>query len=252
MFLALDIGNSSVKAGLFDGSELTGTFRLEADATASVPAYRYSLRSRLDGQTPAYIGLSSVVPGLTRTLTAALRQEFMVLPEVVSVDRALPFEIAYQTPHTLGLDRLAGAAGAWSRFSAQDRPLVVVDAGTAVNVEVVRLQDGRAIYEGGTISPGLRLGLSALKRGTAQLPEVPAKLPRRLIGQTTKKALQAGSVTTFVDGVAGLVRRLDDRLGGHAFIIATGGDAPLLTRHISRFDAHEPHLVLHGVRALLA
>lgn len=250
LLLTLDIGNTAIKGGLFDGSALTRTFRMATDTVASVPAYRHALRHHLDGAEIERVGLVSVVPAVTGLLAEAAQAETMRLPLIVSHRLTLPFAMGYETPDTLGTDRIAAAAGAWTlyRDDAPDRPLVVVDAGTAVTLEVVSA-DG--VFLGGTIGAGPDLVRRALARGTAQLPEVEARLPRRAIGRSTKEALQAGLMWPFLDGVRSLLARAADELGAEPLVIATGGWSELLAEHTEAVDHVEPDLVLHGVRALL-
>jgi type III pantothenate kinase len=249
--LALDIGNTAIKGGLFEGVDLRRTFRLETDPAASVPAYRHALRHHLDGVDVERVGVASVVPPVAALVTEAVRAETMRLPLAVSHHLPLPFEMGYETPETLGTDRIAAAAGAWAlyRDDAPERPLVVVDAGTAVTLEVVSA-DG--VFLGGTIGAGPDLVRRALAGGTAQLPEVDARLPRRAIGRSTKEALQAGLMWPFLDGVRGLLARTTDELGAAPLVVATGGWSELLAAHVEAVDHVEPDLVLHGVRALLA
>lgn len=251
VLLALDIGNTAIKGGLFDGATLRRTFRLTTDPAASVPAYRHALRHHLDGVQIDGIGIASVVPAVGACVTEAARAETMRLPLVVSHRSPLPFAMGYETPETLGTDRIAAAAGAWTRYhdDAPGRPLVVVDAGTAVTLEVVSA-DG--VFLGGTIGAGPDLIRRALARGTAQLPEVDARLPRRAIGRSTKEALQAGLMWPFLDGVRGLLARTTDELGADPLVVATGGWGELLATHVDAVDHVEPDLVLHGVRALMA
>ncbi len=250
MILALDIGNTAVKGGLFDGSDLARTFRLTTDPTASVPAYRHALRSHLDGTEVERIGIASVVPAVTERVAEAVRAETLRVPLRVTPSLTLPFDMGYRTPETLGMDRLAAATGAWSlyRKEAPDQPLVVVDAGTAVTVEVVSADD---IFLGGSIGAGPDLTRRALARGTAQLPEVQPTVPRHAIGRSTNEALHAGIMLPFLDGVRGLLARIADELGAEPLVIATGGWSTLLAGHIDRIDHTEPHLVLYGVRSLL-
>lgn len=253
MWLTLDIGNTAVKGGLFDGDRLVRSFRLASRPDASVPAYRHSLRAHLQDDVVERVGLASVVPALTRTLAEAVRQEKMVLPEAVHAGMTLPFEMGYRTPETLGADRLAAATAGYLRYGrAEDgaaRAVIVVSAGTAVAYDVV---DAGGTYRGGAIGCGPQLARDALARGTAQLPEARLDLPRRPIGRSTRKSLQSGVMFGFIDGAAGMIRRLRRQVRGPAVVVATGGWSALLGEQLKTVDHVEPTLVLHGVRALLA
>ena len=249
MTLALDIGNTAVKGGLFDGRDLVRTFRFATDPAASVPAYRHALRHHLDGAEVQRTGIASVVPAVTERLAEAVQAETLGLPLVIRHTLTLPFAMGYKTPETLGTDRIALAAGAQACYRARHSgPLVVVDAGTAVNVEVLSADD---VYLGGTIGAGPDLIRRALTGGTAQLPDVKPRLPRRAIGRSTQEALQAGILFPFLDGVRGLLGRIADELDGEPLVVATGGWGALLAEHVPAIDHAEPHLVLHGVQALL-
>ena len=114
--LALDVGNSRIKCALFAGTEIELAFEMGSDPTASVAAYRHTLRQRIGQRIPAAAGMSSVVPALTDLLVDAVRSDFMVLPELVSTSLTLPIEIDYSPPESLGADRLAAACAAESRY----------------------------------------------------------------------------------------------------------------------------------------
>ncbi len=248
--LTLDIGNTAVKGGLFEGPDLVRTFRMATDPAASVPAYRHALRSHLAGAEVERVGLASVVPAVTARAAEAARAETLRPPLLVRPSLALPFEMGYATPETLGADRLAAAAGAWVQYGGgvPARPLVVVDAGTAVTVEVV---GAGGVFLGGAIGAGPDLVRRALAGGTAQLPEVDATVPQRAIGRSTTEGLQAGVMLPFLDGVRGLLARVAAELGTEPLVIATGGWGGLLAAHLDAVAHVEPDLVLHGVRVLL-
>ncbi|MEM9997854.1 MAG: type III pantothenate kinase [Bacteroidota bacterium] len=256
MFLALDLGNSSAKVGLFEDAappEATPTF---AFALKSVSEAR--LRSALaDADVSPHAitaaGLCSVVPRQTVRAVKTVEAVCGTTPNEVRADGVLPIALAYETPHTLGADRIAAAAAAHvlhgCAASDTPRPVVVIDAGTAVTLEVV---DAGGTYLGGAILPGLRLQRTALARGTAQLPAVPPVAPPSAIGRSTTTALQSGIVLGLLGAIDGLLDRIARELATAPFVVATGGSAPLLARHLGRIDALAPHLVLQGVRLLTA
>lgn len=240
-FLALDVGNTTVKAAVWDGawSEVT---RFPSD-DASVEVWMARL-GKLAGEVGAS-GLCSVVPRLTPPLVDVLTALTGATPLVVSVDLPLPFRMAYATPHTLGTDRLAAAVAAHAL--ARGGPVIALDAGTTLTTEVVSAEPA---YLGGAILPGPDLLRRSLARGTGQLPEVPwpdAVLP---VGDSSVGAIQAGLGVLVVDGVAGLLHRTQAALSGEALVIATGGWAGWLAERIPEVDRVEPTLVLDGVRIL--
>ena len=250
-FLALDIGNSSVKAAVWDG-EWSAVSRWSSGlppGTTRLPASAAVWRGRLALlPTAARVGIASVVPRLTETLERAARDTTGTEPVRVSADLPLPFRMGYRTPGTLGADRLAAAVAAHTL--AGGRAVVAVDAGTAVTLEAVtaRSPDGPA-YLGGAILPGPDLLMRTLARDTGQLPDVPWAVPASPVGGSTAEAIQTGLAVLLADGVAGLVRRTVEAVGGDALVVATGGWAPWLAEHV-HIDRVVPTLVLDGIRQL--
>jgi len=240
MTLAFDIGNSATKVALFKGYRLLRAQRLP---TLSISA----LTEFLAGAACDATGVCSVVPARNTVVLALLAE--MVLPRPVEICAAspLPFKIAYETPDTLGSDRLAAAAGASALLDKADS-FITLDAGTAVTVEVVM----NGVFLGGSIGPGPRLMGRALADGTAQLPDVEAAMPPKAIGRTTADAIRAGVMIPFIDGTSGLLDRVVAEVGADVPVLATGGWAPFLAEYLPRIGRVEPHLVLHGVNAIVA
>ncbi|PAP76240.1 type III pantothenate kinase [Rubrivirga marina] len=242
-FLALDAGNSSVKAAVWNGA-WGETVRFPADdAPAEVWAARLgSVAGRAEAG-----GIASVVPDLTPVLAEAVERLTGTAPVVVSVDLPLPFRLAYATPRTLGTDRLAAAVGAHAL--AEGRAVIALDAGSAITTEVVTSEPA---YLGGAILPGPDLLRRSLARDTRQLPDVPWPDVPRPIGDSTVSAIQAGLGALVLDGVAGLLRRTRDALGGNALVLATGGWGVWLAERLPEVDRVEPYLVHDGIRRLAA
>lgn len=257
MWLTLDLGNTTTKGGLFDGSELRRTFAIPADLTPDAAAWAEVLKPRLWDDAVTRIGVASVVPKRQGDLLNALGGIGDVPVLVVSHQLPLPVRMAYQTPRTLGTDRLAAALGAAAQhgFDGETGPrtLIVVDAGTAITYDVMRYDDEAAcwVFEGGAIGAGPVLVRDSLRRGTAQLPEVEAEAPPSAIGRTTREALQAGILFGFLDAASGMLRRLRAELEADPYVVATGGWGSLLAEHLPVHTV-DPHLVLCGIRTVMA
>lgn len=251
MLLALDIGNSAVKAGLFEDDELIRVTSVDPPASSWPPASRHwreALAAFLDDSTVDWIGLVSVVPPRTESVTTAVRSLTEGPVTSVHLDMPLPFTLNYETPDTLGMDRLAAAAAGWVGYGRESpQSVLVVDAGTAVNYEVIH-RDG--IYQGGAIAAGPALTREALRAGTAQLPTVPLTFPEQPVGQSTRTALQTGLMGGLVDSVRGMRGRLAQPLPDSPRLVLTGGWSRLLADHLDAEVQHAPHLVLRGVRLL--
>lgn len=252
MLLALDLGNSTVKAGLFEEDGLIRVTSIEPPETSSedqnVRHWQEALTSFLDGCAIDRTGLVSVVPARTEAVTRAVQSLTGTPITSVHPRMALPFGLDYETPDTLGTDRLAAAAAAWICYGRDgSQSVLVVDAGTAVNYEVIH-RDG--IYQGGAIAAGPGLIRTALQAGTAQLPDVSLTLPDSPVGPSTQTALQSGIMGGLIDSVHGMTDRLAQPLPDSPRLVLTGGWGRLLADHLDAEVQHAPHLVLRGVRLL--
>jgi len=256
MLLTLDIGNSAMKGGCFDGDELVRVFSVsdgptDVEESSAAAAWRDALAPHLPDAPIEQVGLASVVPATAGAVTDALTALTGASVTSVQPSMPLPFELAYETPDTLGADRLAAAAAGWALFGRSASPpqsVLVVDAGTAVTFEVIH-RDG--IYGGGTIGAGPTLIREALQSGTAQLPAVPLELPNEPVGRSTQAALRSGIMWHLVDSVRGMTDRLAATLPDEPRIVLTGGWGTLLADHLDDPTHHAPHLVLHGIRLLV-
>ena len=240
MHLVIDIGNSSAKVGLWDGLAVVKSTRMEADSDA--------LEEFLGGTVVSAAGAVSVVPGENKAWGVVVRAAARLPLRFFDHTSSLPVEIGYETPHTLGADRIAAAVGGFLDPMRQaGQTTIVVDAGTALNMEIVT-PDGQ--YPGGIIAPGPELLRSSLRAGTAQLPLVELIAPQELVGRSTDEAMRSGILWGFRETVAGLIARVHEG-AGEPFVVATGGWAPWLSENVPAIDVVRPHLVLRGVAALL-
>ena len=252
MWLTLDIGNSAVKGGFFEDDRLIDSFRIPLHGEGEEGSWQAGFETQVQGRSITRAALTSVVPAETPDVVALVERLTGVRAEVIHHQMRLPFTLAYETPQTMGVDRLAAAAAAWILYGHPDTPtprsVVALDAGTAVTYEVV---DRTGVFRGGTIGAGPRLIRKALARGTAQLPAVPLDLPPTPIGRSTQEALQAGIMYAFLDSVCGMLDRIGQTLGERPFVVATGGWRDVLNTHLDAVDHVDPHLVLHGIRVLM-
>lgn len=250
MWLTLDIGNSRTKGGLFSDEGCLETF--DVATPLEVVGWQATLRSELGGAAITRAGLTSVVPDRTSGAVEAIDKLYGHSALVVTPWLHLPFSLGYATPETLGTDRLAAAAAAWARYGP-DRPVVALDAGTALTYEVVT---ARGIYLGGIIAPGPHILRDALADGTAQLPSVELSGSPVLVGRSTREALRSGILHGFLDSVKGMLERLEGELANAPnvpppVVVATGGWGAWLAERLDRIHHVDPHLVLYGICELL-
>jgi type III pantothenate kinase len=251
MLLAIDVGNTNIVLGVFDGETLVESWRLQtlrertSDELGLLVDGLFS-HSRIERVQIDGIILGSVVPPLTPTILAMAERYFGV--KALTVDPAVNagMPILYENPWEVGADRIVNSVAAYEKFGrGSNRPLIVVDFGTATTLDAV---SANGEYLGGAICPGVQISADALFQRAARLPRIDVRKPRRIVGQTTVAAMQSGLFYGYVGMVEGLVRRMGAELGGNAICVATGGLAPVIAPETSLIEHIDPDLTLHGLR----
>ena len=249
LLLAIDIGNTSITIGVYDGPDLSTRLRMATDADRPAAEYARDLADQLchHGVEPQQIGgaaISSTVPVLDAVFGSVCRDSFGCEPLVVGADMQTGIPIRCDDPHEVGADRILHAVAALARHSP---PLIVVDLGTALVLDAVSAEGD---YLGGTIAPGIGIASEALFARAAKLPCVRIERPRMegVIGRNTRHSMQSGIVYGYAEMVCGMVRRLKAEIGAHAKVIATGGYAHLIADAACCIDAIEDDLNLEGLR----
>lgn len=249
LLLAIDVGNTNVMLGIFEGSNLNHHWRLATSVSrtsdeAWIVFKALCQSSKVDTRQIKGVAISSVVPDLTSVFIEMSKAHFNVIPFEIRADTAPSLKIHYRDPLAVGADRICNAVAGYRKYSG---PLIIVDFGTATTFDVVNRQGE---YLGGIITPGIELAGKILHQSAARLPKVPLDFPERVIGNTTEQSIQAGLLFGAVDKMEGLCRRIWDELGDRGKIIATGGLSPIIAEHTRIIDAVEPFLVLEGLRIL--
>ena len=249
MLLALDVGNTHVVGGLFEGDRLHTSWRLNTVASATADellvmwsgllASRGITTTQLEGAC-----LASVVPAATPGYQQLLGEALGLKTVVVAVGIDLGLEVQVTNPTEAGADRIANALAARERHG---RPAIVVDVGTTTNFDVVSAEGN---YIGGALAPGVTASMEALAGRAAKLFRVPLTKPPAAIGRDTMTAMQSGAVFGYVGLVEGLIDRIRRELGGSALTVATGGLSRLIAPETDRIDRVDSDLTLHGIRLI--
>ena len=237
MNFTIDIGNTRTKTGVFDGEHLIDFRVWEAPSAEDFLAYLQKKEIR----SIAWLASGRV----QKEWVAALESRYPCTQLTAST--ALPFKNLYQTPQTLGKDRLAAVAGSWVSFPQIN--CLIVNAGTCVTYDFL---DGNGNYHGGSITPGLRMRFRALHEQTAQLPLVEtAELNNLLVGFDTTTAIRTGVQIGAIVEMDGFIAAYEQRFGKNKVLI-TGGDAPFYVSQINEKNIFfDPHLVLKGLNFLI-
>lgn len=276
MLLAIDIGNTEVTLGLFEGRRLARSYRVSSETRRTADEALLLLRQiapELAGTNGAAEGmakgdrgaaegaakgqrsrraqgaehgcvLASVVPPQTAIFAEAARRLLGRSPLEITAASAPWLKIEYRDPGAVGADRIANAVAVIERHGT---PAVVVDFGTATTFDVIS-KDGR--YLGGVIAPGILTGAENLVRRAARLGAFEIKEPERVVGKSTEESLQAGLLYGAVGQVDTIVRRIAAETRTRPLVIATGGLAKAIAPHSKTIQKVDAHLTLHGLRLI--
>ncbi len=249
MLVAIDIGNTNIVIGVFDGERLVTDFRVSTRHSATADEYALLLDGlfRLADLTLDQVDgtcLASVVPPLTETFTELVRRHFGGPLVVVGPGVRTGISISYESPRDVGADRVVNAVAAHERCQSD---VIVVDFGTATTFDAIT---ARGEYLGGVIVPGVTVSLDALYQRTAKLPKVEVARPAAVIGRNTVHSIQSGAYYGYLAMVEGLVARMRAEMTEPVRTIATGGLAALLCRDCPVIDEVDPHLTLRGLRLI--
>jgi type III pantothenate kinase len=251
MLLAIDVGNTNIVLGIFDGSSLVASWRLATDRgrtadelgilTTELITHRGIDPHGIDG-----IVMACVVPPLTATTIAMGIRYFGRTPMNVDGIANTGMPVRYDAPAEVGADRIVNAIAAFERYGRPTgRPIIVVDFGTATTFDAI---SEKGEYLGGAICPGVQISADALFQRAARLPRIDVRKPASIIGRTTIASMQAGLFFGYVGLVEGIVQRMRGELGEGAACIATGGLAEIIAPETKVIEAVEPDLTLLGLR----
>jgi type III pantothenate kinase len=253
MLLAIDVGNTNIVIGVFNGNALTTTWRLltlrerTADEIGLMVAGLFA-NEGIDRLGVTGAVMSSVVPPLTPIMRGMSIRYFKQDPLIVDPTKNAGMPILYERPAEVGADRIANSIAAYERYGrASKAALIVADLGTATTFDAI---NGAGEYLGGVICPGPQIAAEALFQRAARLPRVDVRKPPHVIGRTTVGAIESGLFYGYLGMTEGLVQRMTAELGGQATAIATGGLASLVVPATTIFTATEPDITLHGLKII--
>lgn len=250
MILTMDIGNTNIKTGLFDGHDLVNYWRLNTNTAATSDEIGVSLSGLFqytgtDMRAVSGIILSSVVPPINYTVEHMCRTYFNMDPMVVVPGIKTGINIKYENPRELGGDRIANAVAAYELYGG---PCIVIDFGTATTFGAV---SERAEFLGGLICPGIKIASEALVSGASKLPRVEIIRPDAVIGRNTIANMQAGIFFGYVGQVNHIVAKMKEELGRESVrVIATGGLSRLIASDANAIDVVDGLLTLKGLRII--
>lgn len=249
MILAIDVGNTNTVIGGFDGETLRFTVRISTNQTQTADEYALKLQGmftmhkvcakEIEGGI-----ISSVVPVLSPVLQQAVEQLTGQRVLIVGSGLKTGLNIRIDNPGQLGSDLVVDAVAASHCYQ---KPILIFDMGTATTLSVM---DGKGGYIGGMIMPGIRLAMDALSSSTSQLPRVDLTPPGQIIGTNTVECMQSGAIYGNAAMIDGVIDRLEEQLGEHATVVATGGMVNTVIPYCRHKIISDETLMLRGLKIL--
>ena len=249
MLLVIDVGNTNIVLGIYDGARLVDNWRIWTERDRTSDEYGILVRNLFSSRSLSFeeidgIALSCVVPPMLNMLLELSQKYFQRKPLIVEfgVDTGIP--VLTDNPMEVGADRIVNAVAAYHKYP---RSLIVVDFGTATTFDYV---SPRGEYMGGAIAPGLGISSEALFMRASKLPRVELVKPKNVVGKNTVHSMQAGIIFGYVGLVDEIVGRMREEVKTDPKVIATGGLASLIAGESKSIEAVEEFLTLDGLRLI--
>jgi type III pantothenate kinase len=249
MLLAIDIGNSNIVLGVYEGKRLLTHWRLLTQAERTADEYGVMIthlatsRGINCGDIDAIIA-SCVVPPMLSTIHELSRNYFGIGPLMVGPGVKTGMPILYDSPKDVGTDRIVNSVAAYEKYHDT---CIVIDFGTATTFDFI---SKKGEYLGGSIAPGLLISVEALFQRASKLPRVEVSKPKEVVGKNTVNSIQSGIFYGYVGLVDGIVKRIQKENRVRARIVATGGLAPLIATESSVIEEVDELLTLNGLRII--
>ncbi|MBO4572356.1 MAG: type III pantothenate kinase [Clostridia bacterium] len=251
MIFVIDIGNTNIKYGVFAGEKLVASFRVVSKKNSTADEYGIVVRDLLNnaGISKADIEgviISSVIPQLNYTIEHMCEQYLGIKPLMVGPGIRTGLNLKVDNPREMGADRIVNSVAAYKKYGGE-KPVICIDFGTATTFNVIT-ENGE--FVGGVISPGIKGSLDSLVNGTAKLPNIELKLPKKIIAKDTITNMQAGLLYGFAGLVGNIVEKTKKELGRDAFVVVTGGLSETIASEVPSIDVIDRTLTLEGLRIL--
>lgn len=246
MVLAVDIGNSNIVLGCFEGDKILFVERLSTNLNSTTLEYTVLIKTILElnnlGNTQFEKGIiSSVVPTVTHTVKEAMTRLTGMPVMVVGPGLKTGLKIMLDSPTQLGSDRVADAVAVINHYSC---PAIIIDMGTATTISVI---DKDRKFLGGMIIPGLRVSLDSLNMRTSQLPKISLEPPKKVIGTNTVDCMKSGIIYSTASSIDGVVVRIEEELGEKCTVVSTGGLANVIIPFCKHDIIIDDQLLLKGL-----
>ncbi|MDY3908663.1 MAG: type III pantothenate kinase [Eubacterium sp.] len=250
MLLAIDIGNTNLTFGLFDGEKILHKFRLTTSLPRTSDEFGVQIMEQLSHQNVSAedvedVIVGSVVPKIMYSLTSGIKKYLKCDPIIVGQGTKTGIRIATTNPMEVGADRIVDAVGAYFTYGG---PVMVIDYGTATTYDLVTA-DGS--FVAGVTAPGIRISAKALWSNAAKLPEIEIIKPESILAKTTITSMQAGLVYGTIGQTEYIIDKFREESGlSDMKVVATGGLGRIISEGTKKIDVYDPELTLQGTRLI--
>lgn len=250
MILVIDVGNTNITLGVYEGESLKTTFRIMSKMSRTSDEYGVLicelLRSnKVDKNEIEGTIIASVVPNVMHALTGAIVRYIGNTPLIVGPGVKTGIKIVTENPREIGPDRIVDAVAAYEKYGG---PVLVLDFGTATTYDYVT-EDGK--FAAGITAPGIRTSAKALWEDTAKLPEIEIMKPKSILAQETISSMQAGLVYGQIGQTEYIIRKVKEETGAAALkVVATGGLGRIISDETELIDIYDSSLTLDGLRII--
>ncbi len=247
MILALDVGNTNITCGVFEGDTIKASFRITTKMPRTSDEYGMIITTLLEKnevEMPQIHDaiICSVVPNIMHSLQNALIKYFNIKPIIVEAGIKTGIRIATPNPQQIGADRIVDAVAAYELYGG---PVLVIDFGTATTYDMV---DAEGTFMGGITAPGIRISAKALWEDAAKLPEIEIKKPENILGKDTITSMQSGLVYGQIGQTEYIIRKAKEETGmPDAKVVVTGGLGRIISGETNTVDVYDPDLTLKGI-----
>ena len=247
MLLVIDVGNTNITMGVYDGKNLKTTFRMMSKQPRTSDEYGITLRELLrtnevEKEEIEGVIMASVVPNVMHSLRGGLVKYFHITPIIVEAGIKTGIRIVTPNPQQIGADRIVDAVGAYEIYGG---PVLVIDFGTATTYDFV---DESGAFLGGITAPGIRISAKALSEDAAKLPEIEIKKPESILGKDTITSMQAGIVYGQIGQTEYIINKVKEEVGlENVKTVVTGGLGRIIANETTCIDIYDPNLTLKGI-----
>lgn len=250
MIFVVDVGNTNITFGVYDGEELKTTFRMMSKAMHTSDEYGLQIIGLLSANGISVEDIdgcivASVVPNLMHSLTGAIVKYVKVKPMIVGAGLKTGIKIVTENPKEIGPDRIVDAVGAYEKYGG---PVFVLDFGTATTYDLIT---EKGEFVAGITAPGIRISAKALWEDTAKLPEIEIKKPKSILAQETISSMQAGLVYGQIGQTEYIITKVREESGLKDMkVVATGGLGRIISEETDMIDVYDKSLTLEGLRII--